>query len=144
MSYLDHFANASNKGNYREPPEGAAGARALGGWRIGERSEPRSPTTCDRSEGGRGDAGLGMRENSECIRCFSRMRKTAYRQAIRVISSNQRASKVAPKRVIKGSPPRGRREQGRLGDGGVAREASRGARHHATEARAGGGMRDWA
>ena len=92
--------NSSNKGNYREPPEGAAGARALGGGRLGERSEPRSPTPCDRSEGGRGDAGLGMRENSECNRCFSRMRKTAYRQAFRVISSKQRASKIVPKRLI--------------------------------------------
>lgn len=96
--------NSSKKTNIGAPPEGAAGARALGGGRIGERSEPKSTTPCDRSEGGRGDAGLGMRENSECNRCFSRMRKTAYRQAIRVISSKQRASIVAPKRVISGSP----------------------------------------
>ena len=47
---------------------------------------------------------MGMRENSECNRCFSRMLKTAYRQAIRVISSKKRASKVSPKRVILGSP----------------------------------------
>ena len=46
--------------------------------------------------------------------------------------------------VIIGSPPRGQREQGRLVEGEVAREASQRARHHATEARAGGGMRDWA
>ena len=91
-------------GNYREPPEGAAGARALGGGRSGERSEPKSTTPCDRSEGGRGDAGLGMRENSECNRCFSRMLKTAYRQAIMVISIKQRESKEAPKRLISGSP----------------------------------------
>ena len=96
--------DSAKKTNIGEPPEGAAGARALGGGRIGESSEPKSPTPCDRSEGGRGDAVLGMRENSECNRCFSRMRKTAYRQAIRVISSKQRASKVAPKRVISGSP----------------------------------------
>ena len=131
-------------GNYRAPPEGAAGARALGGGRSGERSEPKSTTPCDRSEGGRGDAGLVMRENSECNRCFSRMLKTAYRQSIRVISSKQRVSKVSPKRVISGSPPRGKREQGRLEEGEVAREANQRARLHATEARAGGGMRDWA
>ena len=46
--------------------------------------------------------------------------------------------------VIIGRPPRGQREQGRLVEGEVAREASQRARHHATEARAGGGMRDWA
>ena len=86
------------------PLWGRTGARALGGGRSGERSEPKSTTPCDRSEGGRGDAGLGMRENSECNRCFSRMLKTAYRQAIRVISIKQRASKEAPKRLISGSP----------------------------------------
>ena len=91
-------------GNYRAPPEGAAGARALGGGRSGERSEPKSTTPCDRSEGGRGDAGLGMRENSESNRCFSRMLKTAYRQAIMVISIKQRESKEVPKRLISGSP----------------------------------------
>ena len=46
--------------------------------------------------------------------------------------------------VIIGRPPRGQREQGRLVEGEVAREASQRALHHATEARAGGGMRDWA
>ena len=56
---------SAKKSNFGEHPEGAAGARALGGGRIGERSEPKNPTPCDRSEGGRGDAGLGMRENSE-------------------------------------------------------------------------------
>ena len=61
-----------------------------------------------------------------------------------VISIKQREIKEAPKRLISGRPPRGQREQGRLVEGEVAREASQRARHHATEARAGGGMRDWA
>ena len=61
-----------------------------------------------------------------------------------VISIKQREIKEAPKRLISGRPPRGQREQGRLVEGEVAREASQRARHHATEARAGGGMRDLA